>query len=46
MSQALQKAAFQAAAGAAGGDTAAHNLTEVFKSIPTYLETRTGVFHK
>ena len=44
MSQALQKAALQASKGAAGGDTAAHNLTEVFKSIPTNLKTRTGVF--
>ena len=44
MSQAVQKAALQASEGAAGGDTAAHNLTEVFKSMPTNLKTRTGVF--
>ena len=44
MSQAVQKAALQASEGAAGGDTAAHYLTEVFKSIPTTLNMRTVFF--
>ena len=43
MSQALQTAAHQASEGAAAGDTASHNLTEVIKSIPTNLKTRSAV---